>query len=69
MNRSGKERHSFPYFAVPRHDVIVEPLLTPMPGFDRPAVHVGHWSAETWRTNGPDEDATDETPGLGMIHD
>ncbi len=67
VNRSGKERYSFPYFAVPRHDVVVEPLLPPLPGFDRPSVHCGHWSAEIWRTNWPDEDATGDTPELGTL--
>ncbi len=68
INRSGKERYSFPYFAVPRHDVIVRPLLPPLPGFDRPEVNTGHWSAEIWRTNWPDEDATNDTPKLGTLH-
>ncbi|SMO65997.1 isopenicillin N synthase family dioxygenase [Ruegeria faecimaris] len=69
VNRSGQERYSFPYFAVPRHDVVVEPLLTPLPGFDRPSVHCGHWSAEIWRTNWPDETAHDATPELGTLSD
>ena len=68
INRSGQERISFPYFSVPRHDVTVHPLLEPRPGFDRPNVHTGHWSAETWRTNWPDETATEDTPELGTIH-
>ena len=68
VNKSGRERYSFPYFAVPRHDVVVEPLLPPVAGFDRPPVHCGHWSAEIWRTNWPDEDATDDTPELGTLH-
>ncbi len=68
VNTSGMERYSFPYFAVPRHDVIVAPLLPPLPGFDRPAVHCGHWSAEIWRTNWPDEEADDHTPELGTLH-
>ncbi|OED50283.1 flavonol synthase [Rhodobacteraceae bacterium (ex Bugula neritina AB1)] len=67
VNKSGRERYSFPYFAVPRHDVVVAPLLPPVPGFDRPAVHCGHWSAEIWRTNWPDEDAGEDTPELGTI--
>lgn len=67
VNTSGKERYSFPYFAVPRHDVVVAPLLTPVPGFDRPSVHCGHWSAEIWRTNWPDETATADTPELGTL--
>ncbi len=69
VNRSGRERYSFPYFAVPRHDVVVEPLLPTLPGFDRPAVHCGHWSAEIWRTNWPDETATGDTPELGTLTD
>ncbi|UWQ34175.1 isopenicillin N synthase family oxygenase [Leisingera sp. M527] len=68
VNNTGKERYSFPYFAVPRHDVVVAPLLPPVAGFDRPAVHCGHWSAEIWRTNWPDEDAGADTPELGTIH-
>lgn len=69
INRTGKERHSFPYFAVPRHDVTVRPLLPPLPGFARPEVHCGRWSAEIWRTNWPDEAATDDTPELGTLGD
>lgn len=69
VNTSGRERYSFPYFAVPRHDVTVQPLLPPLPGFDRPAVHCGHWSAEIWRTNWPDETAGEDTPELGTLHD
>lgn len=69
VNRSGRERYSFPYFAVPRHDVVVEPLLPALPGFDRPAVHCGHWSAEIWRTNWPDETADTGTPELGTLQD
>ncbi len=68
-NRSGQERYSFPYFAVPRHDVVVQPLLPALPGFDRPPVHCGHWSAEIWRTNWPDEQATADTPELGTLSD
>ena len=69
VNRSGRQRYSFPYFAVPRHDMVVEPLLPALPGFDRPSVHCGHWSAEIWRTNWPDEQATDDTPELGTLTD
>ncbi|MEX0307263.1 MAG: isopenicillin N synthase family dioxygenase [Ruegeria sp.] len=69
VNRSGNERYSFPYFAVPRHDVVVAPLLQALPGFDRPAVHCGHWSAEVWRTNWPDETADQDTPELGTLTD
>ncbi len=69
INTSGKERYSFPYFAVPRHDVVVAPLMAPVAGFDRPPVHTGHWSREIWRTNWPDEAADANTPELGTLHD
>ncbi|WP_231703951.1 isopenicillin N synthase family dioxygenase [Cochlodiniinecator piscidefendens] len=68
VNKSGKERYSFPYFAVPRHDITVAPVVSPIDGFSRPSVHCGHWSAETWRTNWPDEKADGDTPELGTIH-
>ncbi len=69
VNASGRDRYSFPYFMVPSHDVTVAPLLEPQPGFARPAVNCGHWSAEIWRTNWPDEHARDDTPALGIVPD
>jgi len=63
----GQDRYSFPWFAVPRYDVIVAPLLERLPGFDRPPVHSGHWSAEIWRTNWLSETANDDTPELGTL--
>ena len=67
VNNSGFERYSFPYFAVPRHDVVIKPLMPPLDGFERPAVHCGHWSREIWRTNWPDENPNHDTPELGTI--
>ena len=67
INRSDRSRYSFPYFAVPRYDVVIEPLLPPRSGFDRPAVHCGHWSAEVWRTNWCDEFVKEDTPQLGTL--
>ncbi|WP_299885755.1 2OG-Fe(II) oxygenase family protein [uncultured Ruegeria sp.] len=69
VNKSGRQRYSFPYFAVPRHDVVVAPLLPALPGFKRPSVHCGHWSAEIWRTNWPDQTAAEDTPELGTLQD
>lgn len=69
VNRSGKQRYSFPYFAVPRHDIVVKPLVDPVAGFDRPPVHCGHWSAEIWRTNWPNEVPDAATPELGTLDD
>ncbi|WP_425043939.1 isopenicillin N synthase family dioxygenase [Primorskyibacter sp. S87] len=68
VNLSGRERYSFPYFAVPRYDVVIEPVVKPKPGFDRPAVRSDHWSVEIWRTNWPDESANADTPELGTLH-
>ena len=51
VNSSGKERYSFPFFMVPRHDVVVEPLIECQQGFSREPVPVGLVSREVWRTN------------------
>ena len=64
VNKTGAERYSFPYFAVPRFDTVVEPLLELQPGFERSGVHVGNVSREVWRTNWPD--AIAENPGLDL---
>ncbi len=48
---SGAPRYSFPYFAMPRHDVLVEPLLPRVEGFDRAAVQTGFIVRELYRTN------------------
>ncbi len=57
VNRSGAERYSFPYFAVPGHDTIVRPLVEPVEGFARDPLAVGPWQAEVWRSNWPDAEA------------
>lgn len=67
LTQPSGDRYSFPYFAVPRHDVVIRPLLPALPGFSRPPVHCGHWSAEIWRTNWPDQDARADTPELGTL--
>ena len=64
VNKTGSERYSFPYFAVPRFDTVVAPLVARQPGFDREGVHVGDVSAEVWRTNWPD--ARPERPGFDL---
>jgi len=67
INPVGKDRISFPYFAVPRHDCVISPLVEPMPGFERPDVPVGKWQAEVWRTNWADELPDDPVYDLGTI--
>ena len=69
VNRSGRERYSFPWFAVPRHDVVVEPLRKPVPGFRRGSVHVGDVSREVWRTNWPDTVPAGPEFDLGTLAD
>ena len=67
INNSGKDRYSFPYFAVPRYDVTIKPLVKPLEGYSRPTVNCGYWSAEIWRTNWADEKADDKSIHLGTL--
>jgi len=69
VNKSGAERYSFPYFAVPRFDTVVEPLRNAEPEFDRPGVHVGDVSREVWRTNWPDAPPANSQFDLGTLED
>ena len=69
VNSSGVERYSFPYFAVPRFDTVVNPLCKPQPGYARAAVHVGEVSREVWRTNWPHSSPRHENIDLGTLED
>ncbi len=69
VNASGGERYSFPYFAVPRFDTVVEPIREPQPGFNRSSVHVGDVSKEVWRTNWPDVVSDKPHFDLGTLED
>jgi isopenicillin N synthase-like dioxygenase len=69
VNISGKERYSFPFFVVPRHDVVVLPLVACQPGFHRHPVPVGTVSREVWRTNWPDTVADEAGFDLGTLTD
>lgn len=69
VNTSGAERYSFPYFAVPRFDTVVEPLREPQAGFARDKVHVGDVSREVWRTNWPDTVPDKPEFDLGTLED
>ena len=69
VENTGSERYSFPYFAVPRHDVIVEPLRKPEQGFERSSVRVGDVSREVWRTNWPDAAPQATGYDLGTLED
>lgn len=65
LNRSGQARQSFPYFSVPRYDVMIEPLLPPIPGYERQPLHVGRSSADIWYSNWPDTVSTEPGQELG----
>jgi isopenicillin N synthase-like dioxygenase len=65
VNRSGKQRQSFPYFSVPRHDVLVQPLLPPVPGYAREPLQAGAASANIWTSNWPDEKSALAAQDLG----
>ena len=65
VNRSGRQRMSFPYFSVPRHDVVVRPLLPPVPGYAREPLLAGVASANIWTSNWPDERNTLAEQDLG----
>ena len=67
VNTSGKERYSFPFFIVPRHDVVVTPLIECQPGFERAPVTVGSVSREVWRTNWPETVPEDTGFDLGTL--
>jgi isopenicillin N synthase-like dioxygenase len=66
-NPDGAERYSAPFFVVPNHGVVVEPLLEPVAGFEPRSVPVGAVTAEVWRTNWPDEEPSDTDTHLGTV--
>ncbi len=65
INTTGEARYSFPYFAVPRHDVTISPVVEALPGFAREPLNVGFASAEIWRTNWQDAAPADASIDLG----
>lgn len=67
VNRSGLERFSFPFFVVPHHAVVVEPLVESLPGFSKASMPVGALSTEVWRTNWPGESAASFDHDLGAL--
>ncbi|MEE2768822.1 MAG: 2-oxoglutarate and iron-dependent oxygenase domain-containing protein [Actinomycetota bacterium] len=67
VNRTNGDRYSAPYFAVPNHRTVVEPLIEKVPGFERDPVPVGQVSAEVWRTNWPDENPSTADFHLGTL--
>lgn len=69
VNSSGQERYSFPYFAVPRFDTVVAPLIPSQPGFERASVPVGDVSREVWRTNWPGTSSNKPEFDLGTLED
>jgi len=68
VNTSGAERYSFPYFAVPRHDVTISPVVEPLSGFVREPLNVGFASAEIWQSNWQDAAPADASIDLGSYN-
>jgi isopenicillin N synthase-like dioxygenase len=64
-NTSGGARQSFPFFYKPRHDVVVEPLVPALEGFDRLPLNVGASAADIWYSNWPDTASTEPAQVLG----
>lgn len=54
INRSGKQRYTFPYFAMPRYDTIIEPVVSPIEGYHRPPILMEHWYRQIIASNWPD---------------
>lgn len=54
VNWSGQERISFPWFAVPEPELNIEPLVEPMPNFDRATLNCGDASLAVWSSNWPE---------------
>ncbi len=64
---AGVERYSAPFFAVPNHRVVAEPMIEPVDGFEARSIPMGYVQAEVWRTNWPDEEPTDTYSHLGGV--
>ena len=54
VNRSGCERYSFPYFATPRYDAVIEPLVGRAKGSNFEPRTMGDWHLQVVRSNWPD---------------
>ncbi|WP_422026375.1 isopenicillin N synthase family dioxygenase [Roseovarius sp.] len=54
INRSGRERYSFPYFATPRFDAVIEPAGARSEGYDRQAIRMERWHRAIIAGNWPD---------------
>lgn len=67
LNRTGRERYSFPYFATPRYDTVVKPVVDPIEGYDRPPVTMGTWHLDVIRSNWPDAKAISPVFDPGSI--
>ena len=66
-NRDGAERYSAPFFVVPNHAVVAEPLLPTAEGFETRTIPMGYVQSEVWRTNWPDEHPSDPHSHLGGV--
>ena len=70
VSKSEAARYAFPLFIVPRHDVVVEPLMSIQPSFfKRPNIPVGALTPEVWRTNWLGKESNPKNFDLGTLPD
>ncbi len=70
VNKSEAARYAFPLFIVPRHDVVVAPLMSTQPSFfKRPNIPVGAVTREVWRTNWLGKESNPKNFDLGTLPD
>ncbi len=64
---NGAERYSAPFFVVPNHRVVAEPLIEPVADFEARSIPMGYVQSEVWRTNWPDQEPADTYSHLGGL--
>jgi hypothetical protein len=53
VNSSGEQRFSFPFFAVPRHNVMIGPLVALQQNREFPRATAGEILRKIWHSNWP----------------
>ncbi len=61
INKTGQERYSFPYFATPRFDTVIAPVVDSVDGYNRPPLLMEAWYREIIASNWPDTKEIDPT--------
>jgi isopenicillin N synthase-like dioxygenase len=69
VNRSGAERFSFPYFAIPNEHTVIKSVLASAEENEPGAMHVGEFMNEVYRTNRSNQKPKDDSVDLGTLPD